>query len=122
MRGYVETLNRRDTLTGALERFFGEFDALLLPVSAVPAIPHCPGGAPVDVDGQPADYVLALSGHCMLFNATGHPAAVIPLTRDRHGLPIGLQLVGRLWGEADLLATAAQLAEVIGPAPHPPGC
>ena len=43
----------------------------------------------------------------MPFNLTGHPAITLPCGFGRDGLPIGLQLVGRLRQESDLLAAAA---------------
>ncbi|HWL46739.1 MAG TPA: amidase family protein, partial [Sphingomonadaceae bacterium] len=44
------------------------------------------------------------------FNLSGHPALSIPIeTPD--GLPVGLQLVGRIGGDAALTALARALAE-----------
>src|SRR5690349_19544712 len=43
------------------------------------------------------------------FNLTGHPVVVLPLARSAEGLPIGVQLVGRWWGEVDLLAVARRI-------------
>lgn len=43
----------------------------------------------------------------MPFNLSGHPAVTLPCGFGSDGLPIGLQLVGRLRGESDLLAAAA---------------
>ena len=40
------------------------------------------------------------------FNLTGHPAISVPGGMSASGIPIGLQLVGRLGGDADLLAVA----------------
>jgi Asp-tRNA(Asn)/Glu-tRNA(Gln) amidotransferase A subunit family amidase len=40
------------------------------------------------------------------FNLTGHPAVSVPGGMSVDGIPIGLQLIGRLGGEADLLAFA----------------
>jgi aspartyl-tRNA(Asn)/glutamyl-tRNA(Gln) amidotransferase subunit A len=40
------------------------------------------------------------------FNLTGHPALSVPCGMSAEGIPIGLQLVGRADGEADLLAIA----------------
>ncbi len=45
----------------------------------------------------------------MPFNLTGHPAITLPCGFGRDGLPIGLQLVGRLRGESELLGAAALL-------------
>lgn len=40
------------------------------------------------------------------FNLTGHPALAVPCGMSAERIPIGLQLVGRLGGEADLLRLA----------------
>jgi amidase len=121
LRRYAAALERRDSLIGALERFFDAWDALLCPVSAGPAIPHCPPGTPIDVDGARVPYWTGGTAHCTPFNLTGHPAVVLPLARSSSGLPLGLQVVGRRWGELPLLAVAEQLADVIGPFGRPPG-
>jgi amidase len=44
-----------------------------------------------------------------IFNATGQPGISVPLYQGSDGLPIGVQLVGRPAGEAQLLALATQL-------------
>ena len=62
-----------------------------------------------------------MSAHATLFNYTGHPAVVLPYTRDRDGLPIGVQAVGRRWDESRLLAIAAALSDLSGGFQRPPG-
>jgi amidase len=42
-------------------------------------------------------------------NATGQPAAAVPVGLDGDGLPMGVQLLGRPHDEATLLALAAEL-------------
>jgi amidase len=44
-----------------------------------------------------------------MFNVTGQPAAVVPWAFDREGLPLSIQLVGRLCDEATLLSLSAQI-------------
>ncbi|HEX3452841.1 MAG TPA: amidase [Solirubrobacteraceae bacterium] len=44
-----------------------------------------------------------------IFNATGQPGISVPLYDGTDGLPLGVQLVGRPAGEAQLLALATQL-------------
>ena len=44
-----------------------------------------------------------------MFNATGQPAAVVPWGLDRQGLPLSIQLVGKPFDEATLLALSAEL-------------
>ena len=120
MRQYTATLTRRDALIAALEEFLADWDAWLVPVSTGPAIAHCPGGTPLLVDAVTIPYLLACAGYCSPFNLTGNPAVVMPFNRPANGLPIDLQLIGRRWTDLSLLATAAQLGEVIGPFQRPP--
>jgi amidase len=44
-----------------------------------------------------------------LWNVTGNPAASVPTGLAADGLPVGVQLVGRIGEETTLLALAAQL-------------
>lgn len=63
---------------------------------------------PVEIDGQRFDELRSnWFPWTMPFNLTGHPAITVPCGFGEDGLPIGLQLVGRLRGESDLLAAAA---------------
>jgi amidase len=117
---YLEALDRRDQSILAWEQFFQQWDVLLCPPSMVTAFPHCAPGSPLHVDDQEVIY-WAVSGHGTLFNYTGHPAVVLPYKLDRDGLPIGVQLVGKRWNEAHLLAMAKALSEVTGAFQRPPG-
>lgn len=117
---YLDALHRRDQAIRAWEQFFTKWDVLLCPAAMTTAFPHCAPGSPLAVDGQEEMY-WAVSGHTTLFNYTGHPALVVPYTTDVNGLPIGIQLVGKRWGEARLLAIAQALAAVTGPFRRPPG-
>ncbi len=117
---YMVALNRRDVLIAALEKFFERFDAFLCPVTVSPAIPHVPFGTPIDVDEHQVPYFIAGTAYTCPFNLTGHPAVVLPLTRSKEGLPIGMQVVGRRWSEPQLLGLCTQLALVTGPFVPPP--
>jgi amidase len=117
---YLEALDRRDQSMLAWEQFFEEWDVLLCPPTMTTAFPHCEPGTLLQVDGQQVIYWM-VSAHGALFNYTGHPAAVLPYKLDRDGLPIGMQLVGKRWGESRLLAVAKALSEVTGPFQRPPG-
>ena len=44
-----------------------------------------------------------------LWNVTGNPAASVPTGLAADGLPVGVQLVGRLGDEPTLLSLSAQL-------------
>jgi amidase len=117
---YLQALDQRDQSILAWEQFFEKWDVLLCPPSMVTAFPHCKPGSPLRVDDREVIY-WAVSGHSTLFNYTGHPAVVLPYKLDHDGLPLGIQLVGKRWDEARLLAMAQTLSEVTGPFQRPPG-
>jgi amidase len=116
---YLEALHLRDQSILAWEQFFKEWDVLLCPPSLTTAFAHCEPGSPLRVDEQEVSYWL-VGAHSTLFNYTGHPAVVLPSTRDREGLPLGIQVVSKRWSEARLLAAAQALVPVTGPFQHPP--
>src|SRR6266852_5922538 len=117
---YLEALERRDQSILAWEQFFEKWDVLLCPPSMVTAFPHCEPGSPLHVDGRQVIYWM-VSAHSTVFNYTGHPAVVLPYKLDRDGLPMGVQIVGKRWSEARLLAMAKALSEVTGAFQRPPG-
>lgn len=117
---YMVALNRRDRLIAALEGFFERWDAFLCPVTVSPAIPHVPFGTPIEVGGEKVPYFIAGTAYTCPFNLTGHPSAVLPLTRSKEGLPIGVQVLGRRWSEPELLALCDKLALITGPFTPPP--
>ena len=120
-RQYAAILGRRDGLIATLEAFFGQWDALLCPVALSPASLHASLGEPLRVAQGQVSYWTGTMAYCCPFNLTGHPALVLPAGRSPEGLPIGLQIVGRLWGEMDLLAIGAQLGQILEPFRRPPG-
>jgi amidase len=67
---------------------------------------------------------VASCGHALLYHPVqpdGQPRRGAALARAAEGLPIGVQLVGRRWGDMALLAVATRLAAVIGPWQPPQG-
>jgi amidase len=118
---YAAALSRRDALSFSLERFFGQWDALLCPVTVSAAIGHVPFGTPIDIDGRQVPYFIAGTAYTCPFNLSGHPSVVVPLARSREGLPIGVQLVGKRWSEPALLQLARAVSEAAGGFRPPPG-
>jgi aspartyl-tRNA(Asn)/glutamyl-tRNA(Gln) amidotransferase subunit A len=47
-------------------------------------------------------------------NLAGLPGVAVPTGKDRNGLPLGLQLIGRPWEEGELLNTAYALESAAG--------
>lgn len=121
VRNLAKILNARDEQAQKLERFFREFDALLCPVTATPAIPHCATGNAVAVDDRQLPYWSAGIAYTSPFNLTGHPAVIVPLAQSAEELPIGLQIVGPRWGELQILAVARALDPFVQGYRRPPG-
>lgn len=117
---YLQAVSARDRFIWAWERFFGDFDLLLCPVTSTTAFEHG-GGTPrmLDVDGQPVRYKQA-HNFCRLLNLTGNPSVVIPLGQDAEGLPFGVQLVGPRWGDDRLLAAALAISKLTPGYQKPP--
>ena len=72
-----------------------------------------PTAAPrvVDVDEGPFRRSHPITGP---FNATGHPGLALPCGFGASCLPLGLQLIGRSYGEAMLLRIAQAYEDVAG--------
>ena len=117
---YAVALTRKDQLAAVLEKFFEHWDAFICPVTVSPAIPHVPFGTPIDVDAAKVPYFIAGTAYTCPFNLTGHPVAILPLTKSSSGLPIGVQVVGPLWSEPALLQIARRIAQITGPFTPPP--
>ena len=104
-----DALVRREHLIDRIERFLDSWDAWICPVFPGPAFTHRPPRAPIDVDGRRVSMLRANLLHNVIFNVTGHPAVTIPAGQSREGLPIGVQAIGRRWGEMALLDAADEI-------------
>jgi aspartyl-tRNA(Asn)/glutamyl-tRNA(Gln) amidotransferase subunit A len=96
---------RREQLMWELAPLFEEYDALLTPQMPVTAPKNGTLG-PNEINGKPVG-PLGWLGFTLPFNLTGQPAASVPIGFGDDNLPIGLQLVGRRFGEATLLRLAS---------------
>jgi Asp-tRNA(Asn)/Glu-tRNA(Gln) amidotransferase A subunit family amidase len=94
-----------------------KYPVLICPTASIPAFRH--GEREWQVEGKTVKYLDAWS-YCEWFNLLGFPAAVVPMGYSEHGLPIGVQIVGRPWEEELLLAVAAKLDMESGPSQAPP--
>ncbi len=97
----------------AFEDLFEHFDAIVSPTTAVAGVPNATEGVtvgPREVAGRPVD---PLIGWALTFpaNMTGHPAASVPAGRTAGGRPVGLQIIGRRFEDATVLAVARAVEE-----------
>lgn len=120
MGEYFAVLDRRDRTIRQCETFLDGYDAWLLPVMPDAAFVSQSQKQPLVIDGVPHPYFLAGTAYNHLANFTGQPSIVLPCGFSKDGLPIGLQLTGKRWGEAKLLAVAKVLEKLLPPCPVPP--
>lgn len=125
-------LANRNAHVRSLAAFHERFDYLMTPTTAKQALPvganrttntvraasrllhRLRGGKVLQRLGILDDVIsesLGWAPYTHLANMTGRPALTIPLHWTASGLPLGVQLVGRLGADGDLLQIAAQLEQ-----------
>ncbi|MBN8508683.1 MAG: amidase [Burkholderiales bacterium] len=104
----------RGALGAHLRRFMQRWDLLVTPAVAVPAFDARPAGS-VPLDPQ---NMLGWTPFSYPFNLSQQPACTIPCGLTSDGLPIGVQFVGPMFGDAQVLR-AAQAYEAVRPIPRP---
>jgi len=111
----VQRLNlRRGALGTQMRQFMQSWDLLVTPSVAVPAFDARPAGhSPFDPVSM-----LGWTPFSYPFNLTQQPACTIPCGLTGDGLPIGLQIVGPMFGDA-LVLRAARAYESVRPIPRP---
>ncbi|KAI4296473.1 hypothetical protein L6164_036429 [Bauhinia variegata] len=91
---------------------FKKVDVIVTPTTGMTA-PRIPPGAL-----KSGETDLEVTGYLMRFvvaaNLLGFPAISVPVGYDKEGLPIGLQLIGRPWGEATILRLASAAENLCG--------
>ena len=105
---------RRGVLGSHMRQFMQRYDLLVTPSVSVPAFEARPAGA-VPMDPQS---MLGWTPFSYPFNLTQQPAITVPCGLTSQGLPMGLQIVGPMFGDA-LVLRAARAYESVQPVPRP---
>ncbi|GAC70213.1 putative amidase [Gordonia soli NBRC 108243] len=107
----------------AWRTLFDEFDVVVCPITPTPAFPHHHDldllGRRIDVDGVEFPFFdqLVWAG---LATMPGLPATAIPTGPSAEGLPVGVQLVGPLFGDRTTIRLAELLEDQLGGFLPPP--
>jgi amidase len=110
---YCLAINRFHSIGRVLATYMTEYDLILMPTLTQP--PALLGSFSTDDDFRSFRRKVAkYTGFLAVINASGQPAANLPLYWSNEGLPIGVQLVGRFGAEADLLRISAHLEAETG--------
>jgi Asp-tRNA(Asn)/Glu-tRNA(Gln) amidotransferase A subunit family amidase len=88
-----------------------EFPVWLLPVAPGPAVKH--GEIGWTRENHTGTFIDTFP-YTQWFNLLGCPAAVVPVTKTKEGLPIGVQIAGRPWEEGLVLGVAAAVEKKFG--------
>jgi amidase len=93
--------------------FFNTYDVLVSPGASTPAF-DVELRMPATVDGKKLETYLGASLITAAMTMTALPAIAVPCGFDRYGRPVGLQMVGRHRGEAELLQAAILFEQAMG--------
>ena len=109
---WLRITSERERLTTIWERFFQDHDFLILPVTYGAAFHKCEPGSLLQGDAGTLRYMEYVPFGAII-NATGHPTLSVPMGLNAQGLPIGLQIVGPLHSEEELLRIATLLKPLV---------
>ena len=101
----------RTTLYRQVQAWFEECDIIAMPTLSRSALPIDQDFfGPIEIDNQQVPNLRAAwYPYTMPFNLTGNPAVSLPCGVDEAGMPLAIQLVGRVGEDARLLQAAAAL-------------
>jgi amidase len=99
---YAKAQNLARQLRGSYDEALSRYDLLLLPTLPMKATPIPPQNAPLALWCQRGFEMLA---NTCPFDVSGHPAMSIPCGLSQ-GLPVGLMLVAKHWGESTIYRAA----------------
>lgn len=105
---------RRGVLGSHLRQFMQRFDVILTPSTAVPAFKARPAGH----SPMTSEAMLGWTPFSYPFNLSQQPAISVPCGLTTEGLPMGVQLVGPMFGDA-LVLQAAQALQACYPLQRP---
>ncbi|HEV3021603.1 MAG TPA: amidase [Pirellulales bacterium] len=106
---YLKALRMRRTIRAAWSKVFSKVDCLVTPTSPLVATRF--GQQTADLPGGAKPLVRAYLDLTLPFNLSGHPAINVPCGLSSDGLPIGMQVVGKPFGEGTILRVAHQFQQ-----------
>ncbi len=105
LAGFAAYWAELDRFRSSMFRFLRDFDVILSPVAAQPAIPH---------GHSMRDDIFRGYSYTMTYNLTGWPAGVVRAGTSSSKLPIGVQVAAAPWREDMVLAVLAKLEQTLG--------
>ncbi|MEM1945441.1 MAG: amidase [Candidatus Caldarchaeum sp.] len=106
---YIKALKEMSALKNIILKTLDSYRAIISPTTPITAVKK--GEESVEIDGEKMDVYTALTSQTMLYNLAGIPAITIPAGLSSEGLPVGMQIAGRLFDEATILRIGHQALE-----------
>lgn len=106
----------RTDILDNFEDIFSKYDFIVSPTAVCKPMKLADGGRCKDVNGfelDPETNFISF-GETPLANFTGHPSASIPAGFTHDGLPVGMQVIGKMFGDASVF-DLAYLSETANP-------
>jgi len=113
---YVNAINSRPSIIERFSQAMDKFDFLIAPTTSIPA-PKI-GQSTTTINGKEVSVYSALNRLTLPFNYVGFPVASVP-SGLVDGLPLGVQVIGKLFEETAVLRLAHAYEERFGPFPLP---
>ncbi len=110
---YDAYYNRARKVRALIKKDFDDVFAAGVDAILTPATPSSAFALGEMADADPVEMYLN-DVFTVTVNLAGLPGISVPAGQDKHGLPLGLQLIGRPWEEGDLLNCAYALESAAG--------
>ncbi len=104
---YLHAMRLREKMRAPMAALFERYDVLAAPSRATVAYPiglDFDKAYPELAKGRPANFVSAIGALIQVGNLVGWPAISLPNGFGQEGLPTGLHILGRAFGEGELSA------------------
>ena len=112
---YIRAQQVRSMLVAEFSAAFDRVDAMVTPM--MPFVAPLYGQEQVQIGGREVPVLEASIKFSVAANLTGHPALTVPFGKGHAGMPVGIQLIGRRFDEARLLAFGSALEAAGGGPP-----
>ena len=106
---FIDDQVARSEVYDAIRNVLDHYDFIVSPTLACLAVDNATDGntlGPTEINGEKINRLI---GWCMtyLINFTGNPAATVPAGLADNGLPVGMQIVGKRYDDAGVIAASA---------------
>lgn len=106
-RDYLDAQDARSRLSRSWAEFFHRYDLLVAPAMQIPAF-SIDSEPPTQIEGRPCDPLF--EDWCSMIyvaNLTGQPSLTVPIGLSSDGMPLGMQIIGRRFEDAQVLRAGA---------------